>query len=190
MLLFLSSAVWAAGRPLHEEDAKRLEAFVLAENLLDFAARASSARAYLMAAELRLLYPVTSVEGQPAESVQTLLARGRALAPTDAGVQLWAGQLSKLASKSPRGEGEPLTRLDIHLEAGSPYVRDFPAQSGDERLVMVANPTPGLVMTLKRGGEVVETTTEGWLYLPREEALTLEIRLLAGGTYDLTLLMR
>jgi hypothetical protein len=186
----LGVTAWAAGRPLHEEDAKRLEAFVLAENLLDFAARANSARAYLMAAELRLLYPVTDPENQPAQSIQTLLARGQQLAPGDAAVQMWARQLSKLANKSPRGEGETWRRVDVHLEANQVYRQAFTTTSG-ERLVMLAKSEPDIVLTLRKpDGSVWERTSQPWLYFPGDQSFILEITCPDSAAREVTLLVR
>lgn len=72
---------------------------MLAENLQDFAQRSGSARAYLMAAELRLLYPVSGEQGG---DVRSLLRQALSLAPNEPAVKAWASQLDGMA-----GPGRP-----------------------------------------------------------------------------------
>lgn len=196
VLSLMGPAGWAlppGGDPvgfLQKRDAERLEAFVLAENLVDFAARAGSARAYLMAAELRLLYPVQG-DGEKAEPVSALLERARALAPNDAGVQDWAGQLARLAAKAPRGEA-PWRRLDLRVGPDEAVRRSLPAASGP-RLVVLPNLAPGAVQLsiLEVSGAVRETTSEPGLYFEGgEQPVTLQILNTGSLPLDLIVLYR
>lgn len=98
VLSLMSSPLWAQASG--SQAARHLEAQVLAENLLDFARRSGSARAYLMAAELRLLYPPAEPERGP--DVRPLIEQALTLAPEEPTVKVWVGQLNRLARPSQR----------------------------------------------------------------------------------------
>lgn len=95
LIVLISAPLWAEPSSSGPEAARRLEAQVLADNLLDFAKRSGSARAYLMAAELRLLYPPTG-ELEVSPDIRPLLKQALALAPGEPSVKAWAGQLDRL----------------------------------------------------------------------------------------------
>lgn len=96
LLLFLVASAQAQSIGGVSE-AERLEAHVLAENLRDFAARTGSARAYLMAAELTVLYPSKESE----TSTDLWLGKACQLSPEEPVVRLWVEELRALAVDSP-----------------------------------------------------------------------------------------
>lgn len=195
LLSLMASAGWAlppGSEPmgfLQKKDAERLEAFVLAENLVDFAARAGSARAYLMAAELRLLYPILG-DGEKGESVTSLLDRARQLAPNDPGVQDWATQLAKLARKSSRGEA-PWRRLDLRLGPDEAVRRQLPAGAGS-RLVVLPGLPPGAVRVSieVQGGKTWESIENGLYFEGSDRPSTLQLWNTGSLPLDVVVLYR
>jgi hypothetical protein len=85
---------------LSQEEAKQLHALILVGELQDFGARASSASAYLMAAELLLDYPSRE---QNRTRVVELCGQARELERDDELVQAWADRLETRVNKSIRG---------------------------------------------------------------------------------------
>lgn len=191
LILLSGLALAKFSQNLSREDAARLEAFVLTENLLDFAARSNSPQAYLMAAQLMLEYPTVHEGQESRKMVQTLIERALKLAPEDEATRLWAQKLSRQANKTARGPRVVLERRDFHLEKDQ--VAREPIEAGAQSL-MLASPgleKPQLELVIKDStGQVLTRTTNPWLTLEGEGPLTLEVRHLDSRPVKYSLLIR
>ncbi len=191
-LVLLSGLAWAKfSQNLSREDAARLEAFVLTENLLDFAARSNSPQAYLMAAQLMLEYPTVHEGQESRKAVQTLIERALKLAPEDEAVRLWAQRLNQQANKTTRGPRVVLERRDFRLKKNQ--LAQEQIEAGAQSL-MLASPgleNPQLELVIKNStGQVLTRTTNPWLTLEGEGPLTLEVRHLDSRPVKYSLLIR
>ena len=164
---------------LSTQDAQRLEAIVLSENLLDFAARAGSARAYLMAAELRLEYPVKRQGQDPGEFVRQTVERAVSLAPGDEFTMRWAERLEKLNRKVARNGPINTSLFEISLEPDNKLEMKLEPRRG-QRWIALRNRDDGQpgafrIRLLDPQGQLLTETTEPWISFESDQPVMQEI---------------
>ena len=178
---------------LSAADARRLEAFVLTENLIDFADRTKSPQAYLMAAQLLLKYPTSTDGRNPKPTILDWINKARKMAPTDESVAVWANELERAANKTERGSNEVLTRLDVRLMTDESFETTLEPKKTPRTVLLACR-------TVKKGkfrlelldleGNVLKETDKAWLYFESETAVKIRLTQLGRRTADYTLLIR
>lgn len=179
LLLATGLAHSEVSKRLSQDDAARLEAFVLTENLLDFAQRSNSPQAYLMAVQLMLKYPTIHDGRDSRKAVLELIERAQDLAPDDDSIQMWAERLTKLATKTSRSEQLVSRRQDFRLSKGERYDYTVAPKPG-VRTVLLASPkvnTPQFELYLwGTEGTLLGKSTEPGIKFESAEMVTVEVR--------------
>lgn len=210
VILFLSLCVLVSAKPKTSE-AAHLQAFYLTGELMDYANRVESARAYLMAAELMLEHPVSPLKEKVQERLEkrevrilkatgrpeplALVNRARELADFAApGIKDWASEIAERAKQQVRASTSDYASGSLTISESTEHILRPVFRPGRVSRV-VARTGDGVTplnirVTARNGVVIAEGASDVSFRVQRERKLLVTISSKSSKKTDYELMIR